>query len=290
MNDQQTHPMPPPHIGRVALAVADLDRSVSFYREVIGLREFSREGDVALMGAGDTHLLLLHGQQNISRVRRATGLYHFALLLPSRADLGDTLAHLIAVQGPISGYADHAVSEAIYLTDPDGHGIEIYRDRPREQWTYPNGTLKMTVDPIDFEGVLEARTGQWRGLPDGTMMGHIHLQVASIPATEQFYIDLLGFDLVTRYGSGASFLSANGYHHHFGTNTWAGTGLPPAPEDAARLLWYEIRQPDASALEAIAGRLGAGGYPFEHGDRQLHVVDPSGIHIRLTTDDVVSQS
>ncbi len=274
--------MPLPHIGRVALAVADLDRSTRFYSDVIGLRELARDGNVAQMGVDGKTLLVLHGQPGISRVRRATGLYHFALLLPSRADLGDTLAHLVEVGGPISGYADHAVSEAIYLTDPDGHGIEIYRDRPRDEWQFPNGTLKMTVDPIDFEGVLGARTGAWRGLSSGAMMGHIHLQVASIPQTEQFYIDRLGFDLMTRYGSGASFLSANGYHHHFGTNTWAGVGLPPAPEDAARLLWYEIREPDAAALDAIAARLSAADYPFERDGHELRVVDPSGIHIRLT--------
>jgi len=274
--------MPLPHIGRVALAVADLERSVRFYSDVIGLRELHRDGNVAQMGVNVDTLLVLHGQPGISRARRATGLYHFALLLPSRADLGDTLAHLVEVGGPISGYADHAVSEAIYLTDPDGHGIEIYRDRPRSEWQFPNGTLKMTVDPIDFEGVLAARSGAWRGLPPGTMMGHIHLQVAFIPTTEEFYISRLGFDLVTRYGSGASFLSANGYHHHFGTNTWAGVGLPPAPEDAARLLWYEIRQPDETALDAIAERLSAANYPFERDAAELRVVDPSGINIHVT--------
>ena len=277
-----TEKMIPPHIGRVALAVADLNRSVRFYRDVIGLSELDRADDVVRMGVAGEPLLVLYGQPGISRVRRATGLYHFALLLPSRAALGDTLQHLVEVGGPISGYADHAVSEAIYLTDPDGHGIEIYRDRPRNEWTYPSGQLKMTVDPIDFDGVLAARTGQWNGLPEGTMMGHIHLQVSSIATTEQFYINLLGFDLVTRYGSGASFLSANGYHHHFGTNTWAGVGLPPAPEDAARLLWYEIREPHAAALETIAGRLDATGYPFERDTGELRVVDPSGIHIKLT--------
>ena len=277
-----TIPMPPPHIGRVALAVADIERSIRFYSDVIGLALLSRDGDVAQMGAGDTPLLLLHGHPGLSPVRRATGLYHFALLLPSRADLGDALQHYVDVNAPISGFADHAVSEAIYLTDPDGHGIEVYRDRPRAEWVYAGNTLRMTTEPIDFEGVLRARSGAWRGLPPGTMMGHIHLQVASIAATEQFYINQLGLDLVIRYGPSATFLAANGYHHHIGGNTWAGAGLPPAPADAARLLWYELRQPDAAAVDAIAARLEAAGYAFTREAEGLRVVDPSGIVLLLT--------
>ena len=282
------NPMPPPHIGRVALAVADIERSIGFYTDVIGLTLLAREGDDAQMGAGTETLLLLHGQAGLSRVRRATGLYHFALLLPSRADLGDALQHYVAVNAPISGFADHAVSEAIYLTDPDGHGIEVYRDRPRNEWAFANGQLRMTTDPIDFEGVVGAATGQargsaWRGLPPGTMMGHVHLQVAQIEATERFYIDLIGLDLVIRYGPSATFLAANGYHHHLGANVWAGVGLPPAPDNAARLLWYEIRQPDGAAIDAIAARLETASYAHERDTTGLRVVDPSGIQLLLTT-------
>lgn len=276
-----TNQMPPPHIGRVALAVADIERSIRFYSDVIGLALLSRDGDDAQMGAGDEPLLHLHGQAGLSRVRRATGLYHFALLLPSRADLGDALQHYVAVNAPISGFADHAVSEAIYLTDPDGHGIEVYRDRPRAEWPYRGSTLGMTTDPIDFEGVLRSQSGTWRGLPPGTMMGHIHLQVAQIEATERFYIDLLGLDLVIRYGPSATFLAANGYHHHIGGNTWAGVGLSPAPADAARLLWYELRQLDAAAVDAIAARLEAAGYAFTREADGLRVVDPSGIVLKV---------
>jgi catechol 2,3-dioxygenase len=277
-----TNTMPPPHIGRVALAVADIERSIDFYTDVIGLTLLAREGDDAQMGAGTEPLLLLHGQAGLSRVRRATGLYHFALLLPSRADLGDALQHYVEVNAPISGFADHAVSEAIYLTDPDGHGIEVYRDRPREEWAFANGQLRMTTDPIDFDGVLKSRSGAWQGLPPGTMMGHIHLQVAQIEATERFYIDHIGFDLIIRYGPSATFLAANGYHHHLGANVWAGAGLPPAPEDAARLLWYEIRQPDAATIDAIAARLDTAGYAHERDTTGLRVVDPSGIQLLLT--------
>jgi catechol 2,3-dioxygenase len=278
-----TNPMPPPHIGRVSLAVTDLERSVRFYSDVIGLTLLARAGDEAVMGAGDVPLLLLHGQPGLSRVRRTTGLYHFALLLPSRADLGDALAHYAKVDAPLAGFADHAVSEAIYLTDPDGHGIEVYRDRPRDEWAYPAGTLRMTTEQLDFDGVLAARGGTWRGLPPGTMMGHIHLQVANIAATERFYIDQIGFDLIIRYGPSATFLAANGYHHHIGANTWAGAGLPPAPPDAARLLWYEIRQPDAAAVETIAARLAAAEHPFAREANGVRVSDPSGIEMLLTS-------
>lgn len=275
--------MSPPHIGRVALSVRDLDRSIRYYTEKIGLTLLEYVGDIASLGVRDRSLLHLHGQPGAAPVRRATGLYHFALLLPSRAALGDALHHYYQNDAAISGFADHAVSEAIYLTDPDGHGIEVYRDRPRTEWSYPGGQLKMVTEPFDFEGVLRARDGVWRGLPPDTIMGHVHLQVAEIAATEAFYVERLGLDRVLRFGPAATFLAANGYHHHIGANTWAGAGLAPAPEDAARLLWYEIRQPDNAALDDIGARLTAAGYPFERVTGELQLVDPSGIRLRLTT-------
>jgi catechol 2,3-dioxygenase len=277
--------MPPPHIGRLALSVADLGRSVDFYTNTIGLTLREHDRDSARLGVGDEVLLVLQELPGAYPVRRSTGLYHFALLVPSRHDLAVTLRHLLEVNAPISGYADHAVSEAIYLTDPDGHGIEIYRDRPRSEWVYPGGDLKITVEPFDFQGVmaeLESKPAEWAGLAAGTMIGHIHLQVVYIPASEDFYIKLLGFDLIARYGAGASFLSANGYHHHFGLNTWAGVGLSPAPDEAARLLWYEIRLPDAAAVKAVESRLSEAGYPLQYIDGNLTVADPSDIRIVIT--------
>jgi len=258
--------MPPPRIGRVALAVSDLERSVRFYEDVIGLTLIGREGETARMGAGEYDFLQLHGQPGARPVQQAAGLYHFAILVPSRHDLARTLYHLLQNDGPISGFADHNVSEAIYLTDPDGHGIEIYRDRPRSEWVYRGGQLQMATDPIDLHGIL----GELRGGPApshrmaaGTFVGHIHLQVAQIPATEQFYKETLGMDLLLRYGQRATFMSYNGYHHHLGANTWAGDNLPPAPEDAARLLWFEIVRPAGAA---------AGEQWF---------TDPSGIRVLL---------
>jgi catechol 2,3-dioxygenase len=280
--------MHPPYIGRVALTVSDLSRSLDYYQNNIGLRLLEEENRRAVLGAGERPLLILQEQPGARPVHGRTGLYHFALLLPSRRDLGLTLNHLLETKTPVGGYSDHAVSEAIYLTDPDGHGIEIYRDRPRSEWQFPGGNLRMTLDPFDFYGVLgEAGDSPpaWEGMPDGTMMGHIHLHVAHIAPTEQFYVGALGFDVMARYGSAATFLAANGYHHHLGANTWAGVGAPPPAEDGARLLWYEIRLPSEEHLQTVVRRLEEQGY---RADRQadanttLVTEDPSSNRIHLT--------
>jgi catechol 2,3-dioxygenase len=246
----------PHRIGRVDLTVAFLERATTFYEEVIGLRRQGGDRTSAVLGAGDRELLRLVELPNARPAHRA----------------------------PISGYADHAVSEAIYLTDPDGHGIEIYRDRPRADWSYPQGQLRMTVESLDVAGImaeLPAAPVAWSGLPDDTIMGHIHLQVSDIAATEAFYTRLLGFDVVTRYGPSATFLSLDGYHHHIGANTWAGAGQPTAPPDAARLLSYAVRLDPAVDRDALARRLSDAGHPVTVSDGALVTEDPSGITIRL---------
>lgn len=275
-----SHPLPPQTtVGVVSLTVADLDRSLAYYQQGIGLKLQRRENGTAVLGAGPSDLLALREQPGARPLHNGhTGLYHFAILVPSRLELARTLQHLAASRTPISGFADHAVSEAIYLTDPDGHGIEIYRDRPRHEWEYPSGRLKLTTEPFDMEGVLgelQGDTAEWAGLHPDTVMGHIHLQVADTAASERFYIDVLGFDLMARYGASASFISAGGYHHHLGMNTWHSAGAPPQPPDAARLLWYEIRLPDTDTLTTLVNRLQTAGVTVTEQENGFYLQDPS---------------
>jgi catechol 2,3-dioxygenase len=278
---------PDTHIGAVALIVPDLERSLHYYQQNIGLQLHRRENGAAALGVGGPDLLILQEQPGVRPVQRGrSGLYHFAILTPSRQELARTLRHLIDSHTPIGGASDHAVSEALYLTDPDGHGIEIYRDRPRSEWEFPNGTLKMTLDPFQFESVLGELTGNepaWTGLAAGTTIGHVHLHVAHIPPTEQFYCDVLGFDLMVRYGHQASFIAAGGYHHHLGMNTWAGVGVPPPPEDAARLAWYEVRLPDQGAIEEVVARVKEAAIPIQQSEQGWIVRDPAQNTIHLVT-------
>lgn len=273
-------------MGRVALTVHDLSRSLAYYQERIGLSLLDREGATAVLGTTERPLLLLQEQPGARPARNMTGLYHFALLLPSRLALAQTLRHLIQSETPISGASDHHVSEAIYLTDPDGHGIEIYRDRPRAQWVDENGRFRLVTEPFDADGVLGELAGgtpPWNGLPAQTIMGHVHLHISQMAPSLDFYLNVLGFSLMARYGPSASFVAAGGYHHHLGLNTWAGVGAPPASADRARLLWYEILLPDDAAREALAARLRETGvaYEVEDNGRLLHLQDPSANHLLI---------
>ena len=272
----------------VTLAVPNLDRSIRYYTESIGLSLFVRENGQATLGAGSLPLLHLHEVPGARPVQRArTGLYHFALLLPSRRDLALVLRHLVEERVPLAGASDHGVSEALYLTDPDGHGIEIYRDRPREEWPRDrSGALSMSTDPFNAEGVLaEVTSGriQFAGMADGTAMGHVHLHVRNLTEAQTFYCDVLGFDLIQRYGGQALFVSAGGYHHHLGMNTWAGVGVPPPPEDASRLLLVEILVPDGASWNGVRGRLAQAQIPFEDDGHSLLVDDPSQNRLAIRT-------
>ena len=273
-------------IGLVALSVADLERSLDYYQHNIGLTLQAREGDVATLGAGARPLLRLTEQPGARVMRRATGLFHFALLVPSRLELARTLDHLLTTKTPIAGASDHLVSEALYLSDPDGHGIEIYRDRTRDAWYDAQGHLQMDTLQFDAAGVmaeLQTYNGPaWNGLDPKTIMGHIHLQVADVAAAHRFYTEVLGFEHMADYPQ-ASFLGAGGYHHHVGVNSWQGVGVPPPPETAARLLSYEIYLPTQTALDEVIGRIQTAELPLEEQADGWVLRDPSHNQIILRT-------
>jgi catechol 2,3-dioxygenase len=259
------------HLGTVRLQVADLDRSLAFYEQVLGMRAIRRTADSVSLGPHGEDRELVHLRQLRSArpvpKRGLLGLYHFAILLPDRASLGRFVAHLAEI-GARAGMSDHFVSEAVYLTDPDGLGIEVYADRPRDAWRYDERQLYMTTDHLDVDDLVRSARGEaWTGMPPGTVLGHVHLYVDDIDKAAAFYHDALGFDKVVWSYPGALFLSAGGYHHHLGTNTWA-KGAPRAANDDARLLEWEIVVPSEEDAEQAARSLEAAGYdakPAENG-------------------------
>ncbi len=232
------------HIGQVSLTVRDRDRSLLFYQDVLGFDELKREGPVSFLGPpGGRVLIELHERKDAAaKPRRSAGLYHFAILVPSHAALGRSLRRLAEKRWPLSGASDHLVSEALYLNDPDGLGIEIYRDRPRDTWRVTGGELAMATDPLDLQAISDAPGAEtpWTGLESTTIMGHVHLHVPYIDTAEAFYCGRIGFEPVVRRYPGALFVAAGGYHHHLGLNTWLGVGAPPPPDNAAGLRSFTI--------------------------------------------------
>jgi catechol 2,3-dioxygenase len=241
-------------IGRVRLRVADAERVRDFYERAIGLRVLEREGDTVTLGADTPLVELLHDPDAPPKPARTTGLFHLAILVPTRADLARAVQRVAQTGARFSGASDHFVSEAMYLSDPEGNGIELYRDRPREQWEYgPDGELRMGTVALDLDSLMaELPAGDDRGMPDGTVMGHVHLQVADIAAAEAFYAGELGLDVVVRSYPGALFLSRGGYHHHVGVNTWAGVGAPPPPAGSRGLEHVELRLDGGGAGPRLA--------------------------------------
>ena len=266
-------------LGAVALTVADLGRSLAYYQQVIGLRVLEQSDGRALLGAGTTGLVALRERKGASpSVAGHVGLYHLAILLPSRADLGRFVAHLMAEQLPVQGASDHQVSEAIYLQDPDGHGIEVYADRDAAGWDWQNGRIRMATLAADIAGIVASAGDDigWRGLPAGTVMGHVHLKVADLKSTRAFYEGLLGLDVVVDFSQqGALFVSQGGYHHHFGLNVWHSRNGGEAQEGEARLLSAQIYLPD-DELEATRTRLLKAGYAAGSVGEPFTVSDPAG--------------
>lgn len=281
------------HLGRVRLQIADLDRSIAYYERVIGLRVIDRGEGMALLGpqGEDRAVVELHERPGARPVPRRgrLGLYHFAILLPDRASLGRFLAHLEQI-GAYAGMSDHFVSEAIYLSDPDGLGIEVYADRPRSAWKHDGRQLVMTTVPLDEEDLLRAASAtgrpddiRWTGLPAGTAIGHVHLYVGDLDAAEAFYHRGLGLDKVVWNYPGALFMSAGGYHHHLGTNTWASGAAAAGPEDARLLEWEVVVPTAADAAEAGRSLTSAAGRARNDGDHWL-AEDPWGTIVRVKSE------
>ena len=272
-------------LGAVHLQVADLARSSVYYREVIGLRTLHETDAQAVLGPqGDTTaIVVLHHLEGAEPMptRGRLGLYHFAILLPDRAALGRFIAHLAAI-GAYAGMSDHLVSEAVYLTDPDGLGIEVYADRPRASWRIANRALEMATLTLDAADLVRASKGvPWSGAPVGTRIGHVHLFVSDLDAASRFYHDGLGLDKVVLDFPGALFMSAGGYHHHLGTNTWA-AGAPHAKPGDARLLEWSVILPSDHDVEDTARALEKAGATVAREDGDVVAEDPWGTMVRVT--------
>jgi len=279
---QQASPVPASihpgtHIGLVTLRVSNLEHSRHFYEDILAFQPIEHTSAKVVLGGQDKQplLALVELPGAAPQPRRATGLHHVAILLPTRADLGRQLLRLARVHWQYY-QEDHLVSEALYISDPDGNGLEMYSDRPKECWRWTNGIVEMATDPVDSEGLAEAgrRDAEpWEVLPAGTRIGHMHLRAADIKEAERFYHTILGFD-VTCHFPGAIFLSADHYHHHIGLNTWHSLGAQPAPEHCVGLQSYAIVLPTREALQAVKERLAAHDVAFEVRGDLIQVHDP----------------
>ncbi len=272
-------------LGPVRLRVADLTRSLAFYEQVLGLRVIAREAQVASLAAQDDErvLVILEARAGTGPSRRGRlGLYHFAILLPDRPSLGRFVQHLAGL-GVGAGAGDHLVSEAFYLSDPDGLGIEVYADRPRDTWRRIGRELMLATDPVDVPALVAAAAGSaWRGMPAGTVIGHVHLHVGDLDRAASFYADGLGFDRMTWSYPGALFLGAGGYHHHLGTNTWSGPNAQAPAADEARLIAWTIELRSREALQRVAEQLTRAGHAVATPrEGVLLVSDPWGTQVEL---------
>jgi catechol 2,3-dioxygenase len=276
---------PETRMGPVELSVADLDRTLDYWQREIGLRVLERDDGRASLGA-ETELVRFVEEPGAKPDAGHAGLYHVALLVPDRPSLARWLAHAGRDRTPLTGLSDHAVSEAIYLRDPDHHGIEIYADRPRALWEGRVDEL-MTTIPLDVEDLLaeldDPAEEPFEGLPNGTVVGHTHLRVADVDRTVAFFNGLLGFDVTAQLGAAAAFLSAGGYHHHVGANTWESRGAPPAGAGAARLIQATIVVPDEAERDRIVARVADSGQEPETREAGVLVRDPSGNALVLAT-------
>ena len=274
----------PLHIGVIGLKVRDLDRLTGFYRDVLGLSVLDRSKDGAALGAGGVPLVHIeHRPDAKPDDTRTAGLYHTAFLMPTRADLARWLLHVARGKVPLTGASDHAVSEAFYLDDPEGNGIEVYYDRPAETWQWTGNDLRITTDPLDVDSILREvpPTATFPGAPDGLRIGHVHLRVGDVARAETFYRDALGLD-VTRRRHGASFMSSGRYHHHIAANVWHSAGAGRRDEDRAGLSWLSLEAADGSTFDAARTRLAQAATELAVTASGIETADPWGTRLRIT--------
>ncbi len=269
------------YVGEVNINVTNLEKSLNFYQNIIGFNVLDQTDSKAVLTAdGKKPLLTLEQPADVvPKEDRKTGLFHFAILLPSRADLSSFLNHIVQT-GTRLGASDHYVSEALYLNDPDGNGIEVYRDRPSSEWSWSDGKVAMATEPLDGESLLAESKKEWNGLPNETVMGHIHLHVANLAETEKFYKNGLGFDIVTTY-PGALFTSTGDYHHHIGLNVWNGEGAKAPSRNSSGLNWFTLVYPNEKVREETVGQLKQVGADVKQESYHYITQDPSGNTIQL---------
>ena len=279
------HQHPTVHTKQIHLNVRDLNLSLAFYQNVIGLQVLSQSSSTVVFTVnGKTPILSIEQPELIEKQQNATGLYHMAFLVPTRKDLGVIFTYLRGIGVPL-GSSDHAVSEALYLNDVDGNGIEIYYDRSPDTWNWQNGEVEMTVDPLDFARLVkDTETMVWNGLPSGTVMGHVHLSVANLEEAATFYVQGLGFEVVCRYGGQALFISSNGYHHHIALNIWGHPQPANRTSNTLGLKSYSLVYPSDEARQKVVQQLkGIGATVTERMDH-VSTIDPSGIELQLFID------
>ncbi len=268
-------------LGLLQLAVQDLDRAVRFYSRALGLSVREAAGSRVSLGSAARTVLIVEEARGSARRAGTAGLYHLALLLPSRFALARALERLLRAHVGLEGFADHLVSEAVYLSDPEGNGIELYRDRPRDGWREPGGGLRMGTYALDPDELLTELEGPEPPEEEGPRLGHVHLEASDLAASDRFYLGVLGFQLMMHMGPSASFVSAGGYHHHIGYNTWAGHLAPAPAQGVLGLQHFSVLLPDAAALEAVGERVRRAGLPWERDGGVRWLRDPSGIRLSL---------
>ncbi|AKG74406.1 VOC family protein [Salinicoccus halodurans] len=277
------HTPPAAHVEHVKINVSDLNRAIEFYTESLGFSVLDKNDQSAsLTTDGETSILSLYQPENAAPKGRTSGLYHFAILLPERSDLAAITLQL-ANKNIRFGSADHRVSEALYLNDPDGNGIEIYIDRPAEEWNWHNGQVEMTTEPLDFENLLKSfdPVRPWNGMPKDTVMGHLHLHVGDLSAALKFYTEGLGLDIVCDFAGQAMFMSTENYHHHIAVNIWNGPDAPAPDKNGVGLNYYVLRYPDETSRDAAITRLEKIGFDVTHENGKAFSADSSGSRVEL---------